>query len=102
MDRGRRITWTLEPRKERREILSYWTKRNKSNSYSVKLRKHIEEKVLFISANPDCGIPTEVECVNYVVLRECLIFFQETKEEILILSIWDGRQNPEKLQTRLE
>ena len=102
MDRGRRITWTLEARKERKEILTYWTKRNKSNSYSVKLRKLIEDKVLFISAHPDCGILSDIENVSYRVLRDYLIFFEENKNKILILSIWDGRQDPEKLKTRLE
>ena len=99
---GRRITWALEARKERRKILTYWTKRNKSDRYSIKLRKLIKDEIQFIAAHPDCGILSDIENVSYRVLRDYLIFFEENKNEILILSIWDGRQDPEKLKTRLE
>lgn len=102
MASGKKVIWTFRAREERKEILTYWTKRNKSNRYSVKLRELITEQMLFIAEHPEKGRPTEFESVKYVLVRDYQIFFEETKNEILILSIWDARQAPERLKKRLE
>lgn len=99
---GRRINWTLKARHERRDILFYWTNRNKSSLYSKRLRKLINQEIKYIAAHPNCGLATNFENTYYVIVRDYLIFYNENPLEVTILSIWDGRQDPGKLKQRLE
>jgi plasmid stabilization system protein ParE len=78
----RKIVWSERAAFDRKEILDYWINRNKSKTFSKKLNKQIKNAILLISEFPDLGIPTDMPNIR---LR------------IWILTIWDGRRNPQKL-----
>ncbi|MDX1752387.1 MAG: type II toxin-antitoxin system RelE/ParE family toxin [Salinimicrobium sediminis] len=80
------------------KILQYWQKRNKSKVYSQKLFKLFQVSVRQISENPTIGKPTSINEIRSYVLRDYLIFYEILNNHILILTIWDSRQNPTKLR----
>lgn len=51
----RKINWTVNANLERKEILQYWIKRNKSKTYSIKLNKIFIETVAKIADEPMIG-----------------------------------------------
>ena len=59
------VVWTETAIKQRREILRYWTIRNKSTAYSGKLIILIHERVQLISNYPEAGKAT-----NHLDTRE--------------------------------
>jgi addiction module RelE/StbE family toxin len=92
---AKQITWTKRAQDDRKEILHYWWVRNQSNSYSKKLNELIKKAIKLVAAHPHIGRRTDIENVRVKLVRDYLIFYEETEEHIFILSIWDTRRNPE-------
>ena len=92
---AKRVVWTITAKKARRNILEYWIKRNKSNSYSKKLNQIFIETADLISKHPKIGKQTELTGIRYKVVRDYLFTYRETKKSIEVLTIWDSRQDPE-------
>lgn len=90
---ARQIIWTLTAQTERREILAYWIKRNRSKTFSIKLNKLIVTALKEISKNPFIGRKTEIETVRVKIIRDYLIFYEISPKKIYVLSIWDGRRD---------
>jgi toxin YoeB len=95
---ARQVVWSQRAVLERKQILDYWRKRNKSNTYSKKLNQLFKESVRIINDFPQIGTPTDDINLRVKVVRDYLIIYEETATQLLILSIWDSRQDPEKLQ----
>lgn len=96
----RKIVWTNKANEERREILSYWIERNQSKVFSVKLNRFIIESLKLIAHYPETGRKTNTENVRVKVIRDYLLFYQITKEAVIVLTIWDGRRNEESLNIK--
>lgn len=90
----KRIVWTENAHNERKEILLYWKNHNQSTTYSKKLNEFIKKAIQLISAHPHIGRKTDVENVSVKLVRDYLLFYEETENTIIILSIWDNRRNP--------
>lgn len=96
------IIWSLRAKTDRREIIKYWNDRNKSNSYSKKLNLLFKEAIRLISEFPEIGRPTDIENVRIKVVRDYLIVYEKTPVFIYILTISDGRRDPERLKRILQ
>ena len=46
------VVWTPKAKEELKEILVYWKKRNKSNTYSVKLKTEAQKVFKYLIDNP--------------------------------------------------
>ena len=90
---ARQIIWTNSAQSERREILEYWIKRNKSKIFSRKLNKLIETALREISKNPLIGRKTDILNVRVKIVRDYLIFYEISPKTIFVLSLWDGRRD---------
>jgi toxin YoeB len=90
----RQIIWTEKAQNDRIAIFTYWNNRNKSVLFSKKLHELIKESLQLICRHPMIGKPTKMENVRVKVLRDYLIIYEITEKEIIVLSIWDCRQNP--------
>lgn len=88
----RKVIWTLKANIERKEILEYWILRNKSKTFSVKLNKLIVETIKLLAEHPTIGRKTDIKDVRVKIVRDYLIFYEFSKFELIILSIWDGRR----------
>ena len=53
---------------------------------------------MLISRHPFIGHSTDKENVRVNVLKEYMIFYEITVKEIVVLLVWDCRQNPEDLK----
>ncbi|MDX6183099.1 type II toxin-antitoxin system RelE/ParE family toxin [Flavobacterium sp. Fl-77] len=97
-----KIIWTKTAAIQRRKILSYWTKRNKSATYPKKLVIEIAQRVHFLSNNPHVYIKTNFSDIRASTLGHYNIFYKTTSTELIIMAFWDNRQNPKTLSEILE
>ncbi len=93
----RQVVWTEKAQNNRIAIFTYWNNRNKSVAFSKKLHELIKESLQLICKHPMIGRPTIKENVRVKVLRDYLIIYEITEQEIIVLTLWDCRQNPDDL-----
>ena len=98
----KQIIWTLEAKSNKKEILLYWNNRNKSKAYSKKLNLLFKEAIRLISDFPEIGRPTNIENVRIKVVKDYLIIYETTPVCIYVLTIFDGRRDPEILRRVLQ
>lgn len=99
---AKRVVWTQRAQEDRKQILKYWLDRNKSSIYSRRLNSLFKQVVHLISNFPQIGKPTSDANARIKVVKDYLVIYQETDTQIYILTIWDTRQNPEKLKEILK
>lgn len=93
------IIWATRAENDYYDTLIYWTKRNKSNSFSNKLITEVDKKLNVILQSPKSGLATNIPGTHKVnFLKYFSIYYQVSEEYIEILSFWDNRRNPEKLE----
>jgi toxin YoeB len=98
----KKIVWSAKAQSDRKEIFLYWNARNKSTSYSSKLNYLFEDAVNLIAKFPKIGKPSEYKDTRIKIVRDYLLVYKEYKDLILIITIWDGRQNPLTLKNILK
>lgn len=96
------VIWTDTAVRERRKVLKYWTKRNKSTTYSKKLILEIAERIQFLIKNPESYISTNYKDIRTSTLGHYNIYYKTTATELTVIAFWDNRQNPKKLLKTLE
>jgi plasmid stabilization system protein ParE len=101
MARKRKVIWTETAKDEFKQTCIYWNKRNGSFAYANRLRKLLKSTLEKIALFPKSGVPSNFEAVRFVVIRDYLLFYHEANDNIIVLSFWDGRQDPQKLGSRL-
>lgn len=92
-----RIIWTKRALRERKEILAFWIDHNESTDYSLKLNTLFEEATQLVKRHPKIGQPTDIDNVRIKIIRDYLMFYEISKSNIYILTIWDSRQNPKNI-----
>lgn len=97
-----RIIWTNAAVNQRRKILNYWNKRNKSKTYSRKLVLEIAERTQFLVNNPDIYIKTSFPEIRTSTLGHYNIFYKTTPEVLIVVAFWDNRRNPKMLSKILK
>ena len=93
----RKIIWTLKAINQLFSILEYFAKRNKSKTYSLKLHKKIKSEILITLKQPNIGKQTDVLNIRGLIIENYIVFYELLDTNIIILNIWDCRQNPENL-----
>ncbi len=94
---AKQIIWSFLAQQNRKSILEYWKNRNKSNSYSIKLNQIFKDTAELLSKHPKIGKKTNLPDVRIKVIKDYYFTYQETDSGIEILTIWDSRQDPKKL-----
>lgn len=93
----RKIIWAKEASLERNIILSYLNSRIKSNLYTKKLLAFFKEAINAIKISPEVGKCTNRPDAKWRIVRDYFIVYRITHDAIRILSVWDMRRNPAKL-----
>lgn len=93
----REIVWTQTAAKQRRSILKYWVKHNKSSSFSLKLLKLSNEKADVIAADPMLFQKADFPNTRVATMGYFSIYYQFTSTQIIITAFWDNRQDPKRL-----
>jgi plasmid stabilization system protein ParE len=92
----RQIIWSNQAESELYEILQFYIDRNKSNRYSEKILKSVEQLVMLLSKNPYMGKLSNNGVTRVIVKSDFLIFYEVHLSTIEIISFWDNRQDPGK------
>ena len=95
-----KIVWSQRASIKLFEILDFYTNRNKSTSYSTKLYKKFIKELSLFHKLPDLGRATDFESVRGLIVEEFILFYEITKDRIIVHTIWDCRQNPEDLSIK--
>ncbi len=95
---AKRVVWTSQAKTDRYQILTYWKKRNKSTVYSNKINKQFHVAIRSISKYPLMNRPTEIINMRVKIVKHFHVIYKVLKKEIVILRVWDSRQNPQKLK----
>jgi len=99
---AKQIIWSKRAKEDKINILKYWQIRNKSNVYPIKLNKLMKDAVNWINTNPTVRRKTNYQGIFVKAVRDYQIIFEEDNTAIYVLTIWDTRQNPEKLNEIIE
>jgi len=97
----KKIIWSQKAQDDRRQILEYWRNRNKSTTYSKKLDQKFREALKIIQAYPQIGRQTDDHQARIKIVKDYLLIYEETKDSIILLTIWDSRQDPKNLEKSL-
>ena len=97
----KRLIWTVEAQQNRIEIFEYWNNRNKSKIYSRKLNEIFNEYIYLILKHPDIGMTTNIENVRNKTVKDYQIIYLIEEQSIILLAIWDTRQNPDLLKNKI-
>lgn len=95
VQRTRKIVWTSFAKESKYAIFLYWNQRNKSTSYSRKLNVLLQESLKQIVKFPESAIESNNSNVRLKILSHFELIYQITNTQIVVLDIWDTRQNPE-------
>jgi plasmid stabilization system protein ParE len=98
---AKEIIWSPGAEEEKNEILRFWLLHNQSPTYSIKLDGLINEAIELLPYYPFIGRKTDFGKARLIIVEYNLIFYEVSDSQILILSIRDGRQDPEKIKKRL-
>ena len=93
----RTIVWTKTADRQFVDILEFWVKRNKSNSFSKKLIKVVSERTNQIVENPLIYKKADFTETRVASLGNFSIFYKIEIERIIVTAFWDNRQDPKKL-----
>lgn len=99
---AKQIIWSTRAQNDRKQILEYWRSRNKSNTYSKKLDQRFREAINIIRDYSQIGKQTDDQKVRIKIVKDYLLVYEETSDSIIVLTIWDSRQDPKKLEKILK
>ena len=99
---AKQVIWSLKAQQDKKEIFKYWSQRNKSNRYNKKLNQLFKQAILLLREHPYIGRSTDDGSVRIKIVKEYLLIYEVTETSINILSIWDGPQDPSKLEDILK
>jgi hypothetical protein len=94
----REIAWSKNSLIQLHEILEYYTVRNKSNSFSVKLYQKFKFELSNALSNPGIGIKTKLVNIRGLIVGNYVLYYEVLSDKIMVLKIWDCRQDPNKLK----
>jgi toxin YoeB len=94
---ARKIIWSVRAQEDRKAIFSYWNKHNRSNTYSKRLNRLFKESINLLKEHPFIGRKTDVDNVHIKTVSHFLIFYEIKDHALEILTIWDGRRNPDDM-----
>lgn len=95
---ARRIVWSSSAKFQLKTIFEYFNFRNKSKSYSLKLNRLIQTELKILLQQPTIGKKTSSINIRGLLIENYCIFYEINKTHIIILSVWDTRQNPKRLK----
>jgi plasmid stabilization system protein ParE len=93
-----KIRWSIEAKQDLFDILEYYILRNGNPIYSKKLNTILLKNIHNLSIHPYLGKLTEFPTVRILIKDDYEIIYEVLDELILMIMIFDCRQNPEKKQ----
>ena len=82
------------------QILEFYNERNQNNTFSAKLYREIQKSLKLLLKQPSLGIKTNEKSIRALIVGDYIIFYETSKNDIIIHTLWDCRQNPKDLVIR--
>jgi len=98
----KRLRWSARAQDDRKAIFDYWNSRNRSRTYSSKLNGLFIDALSKVSEFTEVGQLIDERGFRSIIVRDYRIYYDVGPYYILVLTIWDTRQDPEKLEERLK
>ncbi len=92
-----KIVWTKASIYQRNLIFEYWNNRNGNKNYSKKINLEFKRKLKQLVKFPEIGIQIENYDLRSIFYNQYSIIYKFKDKTIAVISIWDNRQNPERL-----
>jgi plasmid stabilization system protein ParE len=92
------ILWSEFAKIELKFILEYYNFRNKNKTFSKNLHRKIQSDITILIFNPDIGKKTDLINVRGLIIGNYTVIYEFNENHIIILSVWDTRQNPDRLK----
>lgn len=96
----RKIIWSHKAKIKHLEILEFYYRRNQSRAYSQKIYREFKKSVRLLKKQPRLGLKTDDVSVRALIVGDFIVFYEYTKTEIIVHSIWDCNQNPDDLRIK--
>jgi toxin YoeB len=96
----KKVTWSYRAKIEFNDILEFYTARNKSPKYTLKLVDEVEYITNLLSKNELIGRLTSNKITRVIPLKTFLVFYEIKPNIITIVSFWDNRQDIQKRITK--
>jgi toxin YoeB len=93
---GKKIIWSAHASDQLKAVLDFYTTRNGSINYSLKILNEIDDLLKALSENEFIGRLTSNKMTRVIPMKVYLIFYDIQKNQIKIVSFWDNRQNKNK------
>jgi plasmid stabilization system protein ParE len=99
MKNGYKLKWSLQARNDLKNIINFISS-NWSDKEVREFAKKLNRRINLITAYPEL-FPKTIQKENIrrsVLTKQITIFYSEYDETIIIISVFDVRQNPTKLK----
>lgn len=93
----RKIVWSSRAKSDLFNILDFYYKRNGNKSYSLKLNNSLRSAIRLLENNPKLGISVDIKNLRNLIHGDLNVFYEIKEETIEIFTVWDNRQDPERL-----
>ncbi len=90
----RKIIWSHGAETEIKDILYFYTERNGSRRFSVRLLKEIKNSLNLLIKHPYLGRISDNYKTRILVKEYVSVFYEITDTRIEIVSVWDNRKDP--------
>lgn len=92
----RLVVWTRISKIQLHQILEFFKNRNKSSFYSQKLYKNFVRELNKAARQPEIGVKTKLPQIRGLIIGDYILFYEILPDSILVLKVWDCRQDPDK------
>ena len=96
------LVWSERAKKDIRKIKKFFDHRNKSDAYSKRLLTCFEKRAELIQTHPEATTLTDFENVRGAMASNHILYFEILEHHILVLTVWDARRDPNKLEFYLK
>jgi len=96
----RKIVWSKRAQTKLSGILQFYTERNGSKTYSVKLYSQISKSVKLLENHPEIGYKSDFESVRGLIIKSFIVFYENLPDKTIIHTVWDCKQNPKDLKIK--
>lgn len=96
----RKIIWSPRAKLDLVNILEFYITRNGTKTYSLKLNAAIRSSIRLLEKHPEIGVKVDIKNVRNLIQGDFSIFYEIKSDTIEIITVWDSRQDLDKLEIK--